>query len=484
MSKVIPKRSIGGCLTCKRRKKKCDERRPHCRRCELGDFDCLGYNLHDMGHSGGLCSTANFWPSPASTVQFEKSPPSHVLFQEIKSSLSDIPRGIMYDPTVLQEVTSLIVSRYIKLARESLFQAQLIPLEKGLLRRIGDSSITRWSMYLGARIITDLWNNHNLQKYLDWIFRFCQQIIETPSPNEPEPNLRSRLAALYDLACFGSLIAGTATGHSLLRYSTSVLLRLAVLYPKIWASDSSISISETFRSSQYEITQFVVHDIITALTLGIPPLLQYDTSSSWVDKAPGHYMEWIYGFPVRLLIILAEINAWRTSRMIGSVAQNQSHSRNVAGLLSSWNPIVNYTDEPSNDIARFAIQEAWRQATLIYLYMGMCEVNSADPRVERAVQQVVHLGNSITIGSALERHILIPCLIAGIAARQEKHRATLRSKVSGELSRKVNPLVLLVRGFDFVAVLDHLWHGAGSGGSPVMWEDYVKSRCVVLPLHS
>ncbi|CAE6436406.1 unnamed protein product [Rhizoctonia solani] len=34
------------CLTCKRRHKKCDQRRPVCTRCEKGGFECLGYNHH------------------------------------------------------------------------------------------------------------------------------------------------------------------------------------------------------------------------------------------------------------------------------------------------------------------------------------------------------------------------------------------------------------------------------------------------------
>ncbi|CAE6538632.1 unnamed protein product [Rhizoctonia solani] len=34
------------CLTCKRRHKKCDQRRPTCTRCEQGGFECLGYGHH------------------------------------------------------------------------------------------------------------------------------------------------------------------------------------------------------------------------------------------------------------------------------------------------------------------------------------------------------------------------------------------------------------------------------------------------------
>ncbi|KAF8689096.1 Fungal specific transcription factor domain, partial [Rhizoctonia solani] len=39
-------RSRTGCLTCKNRRKKCDEGRPRCERCVRGGFECLGYEHH------------------------------------------------------------------------------------------------------------------------------------------------------------------------------------------------------------------------------------------------------------------------------------------------------------------------------------------------------------------------------------------------------------------------------------------------------
>ncbi|KAJ1305343.1 hypothetical protein OPQ81_000359 [Rhizoctonia solani] len=37
------------CLTCKRRHKKCDQRQPICKRCEVGGFQCLGYEHNRRG---------------------------------------------------------------------------------------------------------------------------------------------------------------------------------------------------------------------------------------------------------------------------------------------------------------------------------------------------------------------------------------------------------------------------------------------------
>lgn len=130
----------------------------------------------------------------------------------------------------------------------------------------------------------------------------------------------------------------------------------------------------------------------------------------------------------------------------------------------------------------------------------MCEVNSEDPRVQSAVKQIVQMARTIQSDDQLELHLFIPCLIvcsfsflplsspgtnpciffsqAGVAARQESHRALIRNKILTSRNEKI----WVLRGADFAPVLDHLWHGAAAGGRPSTWEDYVSSRFAMLPI--
>ncbi|KDN47245.1 hypothetical protein RSAG8_03724, partial [Rhizoctonia solani AG-8 WAC10335] len=146
--------------------------------------------------------------------------------------------------------------------------------------------------------------------------------------------------------------------------------------------------------------------------------------------------------------------------------------------VRNWKPRVDYADQPSHLITRLAVQEAWRQAALIYLYMGMLEADSADDRVEPLARQVAQLAGTVEAGTPFETHLFIPCLIAGVAARKEKHRTILRKRI--QASQKAE--ACLLRGADFSFVLDHLWHGAAAGGNPVTWDDYVNSRCLTMPV--
>ncbi|KDN38486.1 hypothetical protein RSAG8_09471, partial [Rhizoctonia solani AG-8 WAC10335] len=181
-------------------------------------------------------------------------------------------------------------------------------------------------------------------------------------------------------------------------------------------------------------------------------------------------LEWVYGCPLPFVVLLAKINATRST----STSPNPCDRQQAEVHLKQWSSKSTYVDNDSRiAVERFAIQESWRQSMYIYLYMGMCVADSADSRVEASVRQVVRLSSTIEDTSPLGLHLFIPCLIAGAAARAERHRAALRTRIHA--SREAKSWIL--RGADFVPVLDHLWHGVASQGRPVKWEDYVRSRC-------
>ncbi|KAL5631874.1 hypothetical protein ACGC1H_000045 [Rhizoctonia solani] len=492
---VVPRRSIGGCLTCKRRKKKCDEQKPRCRRCIQGDFHCLGYGslegdrINDLSQNtevGFRHSTSHTSTQDGGLIHLlgdvngiEQASLIRTPDQRSRTFTSAVPRSLLIDPLVLEDATSLIMSQFVRLSQELIFRPPSVSFEVGLLWRIDYSDFTRWSMYLSARVLKDISNGINGQKYIGWIVRFCQRIQESASSTDPAKTIEGRLGGLHDMTYLGFIVSGIAFGYSLFQRSAPTFLRLAALDPHIWSDNSTILFSKAIRS-RYEVSRFVSHDTLIAFILGVPPLLHYDTSTPWSDEESNRVIELIYGIPTDVLCLLAKINAWRASRLMGEMVQSRNGWRDMEGLLKNGSSAIDHTDDPIKDIARFAIQETWRQVTLIYFYMGMRDVNSADPRVEAAVQQVVQLGSTIEPGSGLELHTLIPCVIAGAAARQEKHRASLRTKIASGPSRYGVTLVL--RTSEFAAVLDHLWHGAGAEGNPTTWEDYVQSRCAVLPV--
>lgn len=149
---------------------------------------------------------------------------------------------------------------------------------------------------------------------------------------------------------------------------TPLLLQLAYRYPDLWHQNLSISISRALCAPRFDITSFVFFDTITALALGTPPLLHYDTAYP-TGPMEAKNLEWVYGCPAYIIVLLAQINAWRTSERLGQTMLEAGTWREAEEALQGWSPRVKADEDSSDLIGRFAIQESWRHAVLIYLYM-------------------------------------------------------------------------------------------------------------------
>ncbi|KAF8606262.1 hypothetical protein BDV93DRAFT_521093 [Ceratobasidium sp. AG-I] len=502
-------RSLGGCLTCKRRKKKCDETKPVCTRCTAGGFVCLGYEdsksppktsrpKKELAVATPESSYSSYSNEEMSIVSEAHSlfnipvitsepytteiirPESPFTMHHVREYFAGIPRNMRADPLAFESAFPLIVAQFSRVARR-LFQPLPYPIEEGLAWRAHTSEITRWTMYIGAMIMESLFNGDNREHFVGWIDRFHGQIVGfQPSRELDVVDLNARLSGLRDLLVFATMVSNTQKGYSLFKRGTPIFLQLAVKYPQLWTPTSSISISRAlYFSKHYEIRPFVLFDTITALALGTAPLLHYDTTRHPPEQNESNrVLEWVYGCPPDIIILLAKVNSWRVARWIDPAAVDGNEWREVEGLVNAWRPDIEPVDGSTNLVARMAIQECWRQTVFIYMYMAMCEVTSEDPRVQRAARQIVQMAGTIQSGDQLELHLFIPCLVAGIAARQEAHRAFIRKKILTSRNEKT----WVLRGADFAPVLDHLWHGAAARGCPSTWEDYVSSRCAILPI--
>lgn len=335
-------------------------------------------------------------------------------------------------------------------------------------------------MYVGARITKAKIDGAGLSVGVRLIQDFQHQITNTAlGPDTDAATVAPHLDSMVGLALASMQIVNTPSGHLLLRRAVPIFLTLAAKFQELWANDSSISFGHALAHSQSEIPHFVFLDTITSLAFGISPLIHYDvTPYSTVQMLKVSHIEWAHGCSPIVVLLLAKVNSWRATRFIDLThpIPTLEEQQIFKAYLQEWNPAIGYGDQPVVVMGRLAVQECWKHAVLIYMYMGMCEADSADPRVEASVRQVSQLAATIESGHYLEAHITIPCVIAAAAARREKHRAILRKKILA--SR--NEQVCLIRGADFVLVLDHLWHGVAAAGRPTTWQDYIESRLAVL----
>ncbi|CAE6478703.1 unnamed protein product [Rhizoctonia solani] len=459
-SDPIPNRSLRGCLTCKRRKKKCDEKKPKCERCLIGNFECLGYSHYattgsstdksnknettrDIEANACLVEDSSFL-SPELLLQYSNRQASSstavssdllaysmstldnpVVWQQerhsaLPSTIShepeSIPRNAVLDPFDLDNMKSLIMVEYGRLARRVSFRPFPYPVESALVNHlIQGSSLVCKILYLGARISRALFDDTNQQDYIGWIENLHNRILGPHSPLVlvDDKHLADRLAAHCRLAVFAFMISNSSIGYTIFQKGVPIFLQLAIRFPNLWKDDSTISLSHTLHFGGYELAKFVVLDTIASLAFGIPSLIRYDTAIHSADHKPQRFqfLEPVYACPIIVFMALAQVNECMVSRLMGQDNKASENMEEYETVVRNWEPRVDYADQPCELIARLAVQESWRQAALVYLYMGMYGVDSSDSRVERLVQQVAELASTIEGGSAFEAHLFIPCLI-------------------------------------------------------------------------
>ncbi|CAE6537879.1 unnamed protein product [Rhizoctonia solani] len=515
MSTQLSIRSPGGCLTCKQRRKKCDETKPTCQRCKQGKFKCLGYAHLDTfeaksrgpkskgvpdtplfsyepirlpsSNAQGLPPGAKASPAPTtptsrprSSLDRQTEPPEQraegVVVAPARprqwQQFETIPQILRLESEHIHKVVQIVLSQLSRLGFR-IFMPGRVQMDAAIARRVHRSNLLRWCMYLGAQITQILLDGPGRKNYLDLIRRFHRQVV-SDSPLSLNSDPKTRLCVALDLAFYAFMVSDSAASYSIFKKTTPLWYQFATEFPRIWSGGPTVYLAYAISVPRYELSKFVFWDIVCALTFGIPSILKYDTTYHPLDTRQT-ILEWVYGCPLPFIILLAKVNALRDS----GVPPVPRDWQEVEMHLKRWIPKSTYVDKEScKTIARFAIQESWRQAIYIYLYMGMCGSDSADPRVEAPVRQIVRLSSTIEDTNSLGLHLFVPCLIAGAAARAEHHRDALRTRIHA--SREANSWIL--RGADFVPVLDHLWHGAARKGRPVKWDDYVQSRCATFTI--
>ncbi|KAJ1305337.1 hypothetical protein OPQ81_000353 [Rhizoctonia solani] len=517
---MIP-RSLPGpvgtsCLTCKKRHKKCDQRRPACarRRGEPSQYIiCRPIAINNQVHSGKekdeiekISSTGNKveatnlstyspQPSASSRVHLKRrissksvgklSTPAlslHQLFArfpQLPLSPSNPTLAFLscpqFEDYILAQLDRLMNYAYFKPIQDQ--KAWFFGIIASRLQR---SWTTRWVALLDARICEGLiQDTFQPQLYTHWI-KDLEVAVRTMLARDPRsPDVHSIQGDWLGLLVMKTALGPSSNAIQVLRSAAPTFLQIAYSCPELWPDNSdltSIPLMNVATSSRHELAVFALIDCTCALVFGIPQLVEYDTNAGSLPDGPLPY-EWAHCSPVEFLIILAEINACRDKR------PGARDWRDIEHQLITWLARPTQHNESWESwmvVAWLAVQESWRLTLLAYLYLAVCGASSDEPRVQWCVSQILQVVGTVRKHDLPDVSIpfFTQYLMAGICAIHEKHRRTVRNKLSNNSETKF----WRMRGTDFVPVLDHLWHGAGSGGRPIKWSDYIRSREALIPL--
>ncbi|KAG8793479.1 hypothetical protein FRC12_002620 [Ceratobasidium sp. 428] len=316
-----------------------------------------------------------------------------------------LPPRFIPNPQISGMTVRFIVSEYEPLFELVFFrpmQTLMRIVRERFVSQVTSSALIHWSSYIGAQMIRALRQDGeqaNIQRFLPWLDRLDR--IATESKNDVslddltgrlcgalevchssiKPYLLARLnVSAIQLMFLKHITADVKTGYALLRRMAPLFMQVASADPMLWPRDpasNGISLAHALACGQYEIGRFIFVDMITSLMSGLPPLVEYDTSHPVIHSHGGYPMEHIHGCPTQFAFSIVRINQWRARHPHGGLEENTDW-RVIEKEVWEWRPSCdNGPDSESlRLVMRLALQEAWRHALLIYLYMVISAIYS------------------------------------------------------------------------------------------------------------
>ncbi|KAB5591705.1 hypothetical protein CTheo_4869 [Ceratobasidium theobromae] len=308
-------------------------------------------------------------------------------------------RNVLPAPSDSIGLISYVLSLFDRLADLIYFkphQQQIIAFREVAVSRMSTCSLSRQVFFLDAKIHqsildgSDHYLRGDLVRHVEEVERELRARMRQSSNFHEH---QQRLGNSLEVSLLKSTLSHSSNTYRLLQHATPTFLQIVFSDPTLRSSPQGpklVSIPRLLTSPRYELAHFALMDAFCAMVFGVPQLVEYSMDFELFHTEP-HYIEWVFGCPTKLLILLARIN---THRDWGS----QFGWEDIESRLISWQTqpgMVSREMESWKLVAWVAVQESWRQTLLIYLYLAVCGTSSDDARVQTAARQVFQLMGTI-----------------------------------------------------------------------------------------
>jgi len=154
--------------------------------------------------------------------------------------------------------------------------------------------------------------------------------------------------------------------YQTLRNIAPVFLQVVFSDPTLWPRNCNVTYVplSNILASGPELAFFAYMDCTCAMAFGLPQQVEYDTTIySQPTSTPSH--QWAHSTPTYFQLLLADINACRDK------SPTARDWRDIEQQLLIWQSrLSEHTfTESWMTIAWYAVQESWRLALLVYLYL-------------------------------------------------------------------------------------------------------------------
>ncbi|EEH08984.1 conserved hypothetical protein [Histoplasma capsulatum G186AR] len=402
LAKVAKGRSKTGCITCRRRKKKCDETKPSCLNCQKNAVVCEGYPMKEIWKSG--------------KQKMEEA--------VRRNYLAAIPRGL---PILIDGIETDIdrkfldhfvfdFSRVLTLINDDSnpFKEILLPMatqHRGLMHSLMCLS--------GSHLSTrdpDPQFKERKHYHFDQAITNLRVIIasQAESADEPELPVDDPMIAATLALCLKTICEGETRGEYRSHMdATRYFLRTHP--PK----------NEKFK--QFIIEFFQYHDISNSLTTLDRRPICLTGDLRLPDFVPHAQAGALLGIFDGLFHYISEITVLRDrirQRIMQGVEpsidyQTLSEAVSIDSLIRAWEPIY-----PPDNPNWFAAQ-LYRQSTWVYLYRTICPSRPSE-KIAQVVDDGLLFLDQLPIDAGANSIMLMPLFLLGCSAFETKQRERIK----------------------------------------------------------
>ncbi|KAG8793988.1 hypothetical protein FRC12_000952 [Ceratobasidium sp. 428] len=343
-----------------------------------------------------------------------------------------------------------------------------------LTMRFNQSQDSRWAVTLVANIVRTLGRSSSTPtSYLPAISLLrdrTQRKLSLAGSHEAsvtEPNSRGTLDALddmFELISIQFVSSSLMSNMSLVRQAAPVYRRASPGPP-----DTPVNLPAILVHPEFSLRHFPAIDILFSLGLCQPTVLRYDVSytpefCAGVTDIDNVGLQWMHGIPDQFIMLLARMHMLRVDYAPNVDPQTIGE---IEAEIKNFRPVLGVSTDPFLTVARLGVQESWRQALYVYLYMGLCGVDASDRRVEKALKGFIRLLEGTKPGRTPDVFLMVPMIVAGVASRRPQDRRTIQTRMLNlrECSQPGTS------GHETVLTLNELWLRTDAEARPAVWMD-------------
>ncbi|CUS12563.1 unnamed protein product [Tuber aestivum] len=458
VQKVTKGRSKTGCITCRRRKKKCDETKPECNNCVKNAVVCEGYPEKTYWQSGrqraeGECrSTWELWCQKnlllTSLIARNSAPAAVSRFSDLPCLIDGIETRI---DRVLLDHFVRNVSRILTLFNDNTnpFREMLLPLalqHRGLMHSLLCLSGSHLS---NADPTYSLAQQHHFGKAMEYLLN--DPVLTGQIAIAGDPTIATTL-----ILCLNSICKGETEGE----YRPHLDAARHMLSPTSSAEDCG----NTFSNFLYEF--FMYHDVINSVTsLDRRPILlmeNYTLPAFIIQPEAGALLgvlDGLFGYLSKITLLRDQIRTRKANGEHPSVDYEVlSQAVAIDSEIREWVP----AQVPESH--RFIAAQLYRQSTWVYLYRTIMP-STPNPKIQRAVEEGLQYLRHLPENSGTQSILLMPLFILGCAAFDSNQRPEISRRFQG--LHEYSGLGNIVTAHD---VVKKIWELMDQGDEERSWD--------------